>query len=138
MKKIIFLVFCLSSCLGTKKNNYINDCFFFSKDSLTYCQSKSPWVANCYTFYFSTSQNQSGYFEKKVESDDGQFWWGKGRFHSSNDTVFLSSYILIRCLDGKEQDSSLIAPTFLLKRKNYFIQSNQNAQKINFTCQPGR
>jgi hypothetical protein len=136
MRRILFLVLSISSCVGTKKILNTEDCISFSRDSVTYCQSNSPWLANCYTFYYATSSTESGYFAKKIESDDGQFWLGKGRFYKSNDTIFLNSYNLIRSLDGKEQDSSVIAPAFLIKKKNILIQSNQNGLKVTFSCQP--
>jgi len=101
----------LLSCTSAQKNITQNSNYsFLGKDTSVYCQTNSPWVANCYSFYKVDKLSSSGIFENTVESDDGQHWRGKGRFTEYENKISIDSFRLIRTL--KKNSDTTVIPSF--------------------------
>ncbi len=79
----------------------------FGQDTLRYCQSHSPWVSNCYHFYKLDKQSTVGIFEKFMYSDDGQRWYGKGKFTEYKNKIVLDSFKIVRTIYHIRGDSLL-------------------------------
>jgi hypothetical protein len=62
-------------------------------------------MANRYYFYKENKQSDSGTFEKKMESDDGQNWYGKGTFIEFKVKLMLKSFELIRTMNYNNIDN---------------------------------
>ena len=124
MKLILFALSVLSlSCAGSKYNRTQNNAVsIFSRDTIAYCQAKSPWISNCLYFYKTDNQSKGGTFEKIMESDDGQRWYGKGKYKEAQNKVILHSFKLIRSLYNSIKDSTTIPTLEYLKNKDSLVQ----------------
>jgi hypothetical protein len=78
------------------------------KDTFIYCQLNSPWISNCLYFYGFDSISNVGFFEKRMEADDGQYWFGKGKFKKGKKRILVYSYSLIRTYNGVPKDTMII------------------------------
>lgn len=114
--KLIFLyvvaTFCIKFCRG--------------QDTLIYCQKNSPWISSCYKFYKVNKKSGNGTFEKFMESDDGQKWYGIGKFSETKTKMIIYSFNLIRTLDNSVKDSVTIKGTSFVKHLDSLIQSKSN------------
>lgn len=109
----------------------------FGQDTLRYCQSNSPWVSNCYCFY-----KIEGIFEKFANSDDGQRWYGKGKFTEYKNKIILDSFKIVRTIYHISEDSLLKYPlndttnmqsfTLYKKRDELYQKGGKNKRKTIF------
>lgn len=66
------------------------------QDTVRYCQTNSPWVSNCFHFYKTDNNARSGTVEKIMSSDDGQRWYGLGRFTETKNKISVQPMKLVR------------------------------------------
>ena len=78
------------------------------QDTVRYCQSNSPWISNCWSFYKLDNQSTGGTFEHFMNSDDGQHWYGKGKFTESKNKIIVDSYKSIRSIYYQYANDSLV------------------------------
>jgi len=126
--KIFFLscliCFCLDICYG--------------QDTLVYCQKNSPWISNCYYFYKSSKKMRNGIFQKSMESDDGQNWYGIGKFRETKRRIVIFSFSLIRTYDKSVKDSTTIQTFKFIKKNKSLIQSgNKKSEEVIFALRLG-
>lgn len=88
--------------------------FSFGQDTLVFCQTNSPWVSNCYYFFYKSKVK--GGFEKIWDSDDGQYWSGKGTFIETKKKIMTSLTILSLTMQKINYDS-LIHDTTVIKTR---------------------
>ena len=103
--------------------------FCNGQDTLTYCQKNSPWVSSCYKFYKVSKKSDKGTFEKFMESDDGQKWYGTGKFGESKSKITIYSFKLIRTLDNVVKDSVTIKTYNFVKHLDGLIQLQSKKYK---------
>ncbi len=100
--------------------------FFYGQDTLTYCQKNSPWITNCYSFYKVSKDTNCGTFNKYMESDDGQKWYGIGNFIERKNKIIIYSFKLIRTLDNIVMDSTIIQSLSFIKQKGCLFQDEKH------------
>ena len=127
MKFLPFFIVALLSCKNSQK--ILDTKSYNISDTTHYCQIHSPWVTTCFFFYKKSKETKNGLFEKEMESDDGQHWYGKGEFVEKNNKVMLSKFMLIRTLNNK-QDTSQIEPLTFLKSGDTLILNDNNSKII--------
>ncbi len=124
--KVLFFVLIVSflSCRNLKsKSNYENSFLNSKVDTVIYCQTNSPWISSCLYFHKAERQFNGGIFEKVMESDDGQSWYGKGSYKEVNNKVILNSFNLIRSIDNSVKDSMIIPKLTFIKKGDSLIDS---------------
>lgn len=110
--------------------------FCNGQDTLIYCQKNSPWVSNCYKFYKVSKKSNNGTFEKFMESDDGQKWYGIGKFRENKSKITTYSFKLIRTLDNTVKDSVTIKKNSFVKHLDSLSQfENDKSNKAVFVRQ---
>ncbi|TXE14636.1 hypothetical protein [Algoriphagus aquimarinus] len=67
-----------------------------AQDSITYCQTNSPWISNCYTFIQKDSIEDDAIFINNLYSDDLQEWHGTGNYRETKKRIIIYPYDLIR------------------------------------------
>ena len=102
------------------------------QDTSKYCQSKSIYVSNCYVFYKPDKTQNKGFFEKFMDADDGQRWYGKGNFIETKSRIILDQFRLFRTMysysggqfikDDSINDSSIVKRQIFYKKGNALIE----------------
>ena len=114
------------------------------QDTVRYCRSNSPWISNCYSFYKLNNQSSGGTFEQFMNSDDGQHWYGKGKFTEYKNKIIVDSYKSIRSiyvLYSSDSlltlsrrpiitDSSIVRTHTFHKRRGYLYTKRGSKRKI--------
>ena len=117
-----------SKSVAHTNNGLYNGKFYSRKDTLIYCQTLSPWVANCYYFYKFNKTSNSGLFEKLMDSDDGQHWYGIGKFTEFKNKIILYSFQLIHTVNYINSDSvsneKIIRDTTIIQTATFFKDGN--------------
>ena len=128
----------------------ISNCF--GQDTLMYCQIYSPWVSNCYCFDKPSVQSKKGIFERKMVSDDGQLWFGRGTYTAYKHKIVTDSFTLksiqrhitSRYVSANEVTDTKIdtlltdvtpvnSLTFLKKGENLILKSRKRKGRVLFT-----
>jgi hypothetical protein len=97
-----------------------------AQDTVRYCQENlAPYGSNCYRFYKVKKTDKSGTFERSQGFDDGQNFYGTGKFIESKKVIKLKPYLFIKIHDiykiiiknGVAEDSIVkgVRDTFRLK-----------------------
>jgi hypothetical protein len=105
------------------KSNYENAIWNSRVDTVIYCQTNSPWISSCLYFHKVEKPFNGGIFEKVMESDDGQSWYGKGIYKEVNNKVILYSFNLIRSINNSVKDSMIIPKLTFIKKSDSLIDS---------------
>jgi len=71
-----------------------------AQDTTRYYQTNlQPYGSNCYRFYKVKKADKSGSFERLQGFDDGQSFYGKGKFIESKKAIKLKPYLFIKTHD---------------------------------------
>lgn len=129
MKLLALFIITVLSCKNSQ-NILVQKGTNFS-DTINYCQIHSPWVSTCLVFYKKNKIANNGLFEKTMESDDGQHWYGKGRFIEKSNKIILSGFSLIRTLNNIQDTSQIESLIFIKSRDSLILNDDKtNIQTI--------
>jgi len=131
IQKWTLIVMLLAGCRSTQR---VNSTIATTnlKDTACYCQTHSPWISNCFCFYRENASTVKGIFEKKMESDDGQNWYGRGTFVEKPGKITLSSFNLIHSINGKITDSTIVGSLTLVKKSDRLVQDDKQDGKVSY------
>ena len=120
----------------------------YSQDTLCYRQSNSLLFSNYYYFYKSNQQPLEGIFEKFMNYDDCQRWYGRGKFTEYKNKIILDSFKIVRTihhfmLDSNFNDSSwkdsliydttIVQPLIFHKKgDNLYLKGGRKKNKTKF------
>lgn len=112
--------------------SFFSSLFCLAQDTMTYCQTQSPWISNCYLFIKTDTMQNFGVFENQIFSDDLQRWRGRGRFTENKKTIRTSSFYAVHTQYEFQRDSVVekrgiadstqIAPQTFYKKKGKLVQ----------------
>jgi len=101
----------------------------FGQREAKYCQADaSPYADNCFIFKKLKPGSKTGTFEQIMEFDDGQKFYGKGKFVQSENKITFSRYMLVRKEYNFKGDSVLKCDTSIVpggtfyKKGKYLIE----------------
>lgn len=133
MKLFILFIIVAIGCKDSQKVFRQNDKSF--SDTVRFCQIQSPWVSTCFDFYKKNNESTNGFFEKTMESDDGQLWYGKGTFKEDKSKIVLSEFLLFRTLNNIKDTSKIEPMTFVKNKDSLILNDVQTDNKIIFLKQ---
>ncbi|MBI1307744.1 MAG: hypothetical protein GC181_14165 [Bacteroidetes bacterium] len=62
----------------------------FGQDTTTYRQANASMFSNNYTFIKQNKSDNSGTFNQRTRTDDGQYWYGQGTFEENKQKIYLT------------------------------------------------
>ena len=81
---------------------------------------------------------RNGIFQKSMESDDGQNWYGIGKFRETKRRIVIFSFSLIRTYDKSVKDSKTVQTFKFIKKNKSLIQSgNKKSEEVIFALRLG-
>ena len=81
---------------------------------------------------------RNGIFQKSMESDDGQNWYGIGKFRETKRRIVIFSFSLIRTYDKSVKDSTTVQTFKFIKKNKSLIQSgNKKSEEVIFALRLG-